>query len=160
MRLTVKVTDRSGHKRGPLVDVVGRLRKGASVSVGVLSGASHPSGMDNATLAAIHEFGTEDGRVPERSFLRSTMSSKREEWLAFFAGRARKVVAGQISALDAMEHTGMRMAGDVKAAIVAGIDPENAPATVAAKGSSTPLIDTGRLKESITHRVTVGKVQP
>ena len=36
-------------------------------------------------------------------------------------------------------------------AISAGIDPPNAESTIKAKGSSTPLVDDGTLRQSITY---------
>ena len=157
MKVSVRVIETGRDLRVPMLSLLGQIAKGVGIKVGVITG-THSSGMSNDALAAIHEFGTEDGRVPERSFLRSTMNAQRKPWLDFMASRMRKVVAGTIPALQAVEQMGLKMSGDVKATIVAGIDPENAPATIAATGSSTPLIDTGQLKESIAHQVIIGKV--
>lgn len=154
MKLKVSVAE-TGKPRSLMLDLIAQIKRGVEVRVGTAQGTHGESGMSNDELAAIHEFGTEDGRVPERSFLRSTMKAQRRPWLDFLAARMKRVVAGKLPALAALEQLGLKAAGDVKAAIVAGIDPSNAPSTVAAKGSDTPLIDTGRLKESIMHEVVV-----
>ena len=52
----------------------------AHAKVGVLAGKGAEEsreGLTNAELAAVHEFGTKDGRVPERSFIRATVIARR-----------------------------------------------------------------------------------
>ncbi|MEM8168046.1 hypothetical protein Q4R38_18910, partial [Morganella morganii] len=48
---------------------------------------------------------------------------------------------------------GEKLSGEVKRKIQSGINPELDPKTVARKGSSKPLIDTGNLLQSITYEV-------
>jgi len=42
---------------------------------------------------------------------------------------------------------------DVKTAIVELKEPANSPATIAAKGSSNPLVDTGHMLQSVTYQI-------
>jgi hypothetical protein len=53
---------------------------------------------------------------------------------------------------------GSTLANAMKRKIVdgAGVPPPNAPSTVAKKGSSRPLVDTGRLVNAITWASIVG----
>lgn len=146
--------------RGPgLGPTVARLRGlvGLRVDVGVMGPDaaqphSGPDGLTLAGVAAVHEFGSADGRTPERSFLRATFDANRSR----YAAQARRV-AGRVLAGEApgplLEALGLGIAGDVQERIAAGIEPALAPATVARKGSSKPLIDTGRLRQSISSRV-------
>ena len=48
---------------------------------------------------------------------------------------------------------GEKVVADVQRKIVALKDPPNAPSTIAKKGSANPLIDTGRLRQSIDFEV-------
>ncbi|MDD5034851.1 MAG: hypothetical protein PHE55_08850, partial [Methylococcaceae bacterium] len=56
-----------------------KAQDGMGIAVGIMgTGADRSDGeMDNATLAAIHEFGK--GVVPERSFMRSTFEENKAE---------------------------------------------------------------------------------
>lgn len=119
-----------------------------------------------AGYAAVNEFGSEDGHVPERSFLRSTVDERREEYQAELdktVGVAidSMVRSGAGSAGRAMEQhlgrLGLRAARDVQAKIRDLREPENADSTLAAKYPGTnPLIDTGRMRQSISHKVDMG----
>ena len=48
---------------------------------------------------------------------------------------------------------GQKVVGDVQQRMADGIGPPLDPETVRRKGSSTPLIDTGRLRQSIDSEV-------
>jgi hypothetical protein len=53
----------------------------------------------------------------------------------------------------ALDRLGAKVAALLQNRISAGIDPPNSAATIARKGSSKPLVDTGQLKAAITWRV-------
>lgn len=97
------------------------------------------------------EFGT--GHVPERSFLRETIAVKRNEIETRLAAEVRKVLTGKQGVDAAMEHVGQFVVGLCQARIKEGIGPELDQSTIDRKGSSTPLIDTGQLRSSITYEV-------
>jgi hypothetical protein len=58
--------------------------------------------------------------------------------------------------LMAYGRIGMVAVGDVQRRIVQRIPPPNAPSTIAKKGSDVPLIDTGRLRQSVDYTVEFG----
>lgn len=65
--------------------------------VGVLSAKNNrdnddDSGMTNAKLAAVHEFGSRDGRIPERSFLRLTAEMRGDEMSEFIASIEKAII--------------------------------------------------------------------
>ena len=91
--------------------------------------------------------------IPERSFLRVPLRQSVDNLKKGFASLAGKVSRGEISAFQMLDQIGARAAGYCKEAIEAGIDPPNAPSTVRRKGSATPLIDKGIMKNAITHVV-------
>lgn len=148
-----------------------KLRGQPQARVGVLAshggGAPHgDSGVTNAELAAIHEFGAPGAGVPERSFIRSAMRENRVELRNMAARLARRVVdvrkgtsvAGTLSMRDALEVLGQWGVAKIKAKITSNIPPALKPATilrktVGGKRGDVALIDTGQLLNSITHEV-------
>ncbi len=143
-------------------DVQKLARKGAFVRVGVQGSAAkarHVGGDDDdggrerltvVEVAARNEFGA---GVPERSFLRSGIDQheKTLQKTALMCGRA--VLLNKASPEQALSLLGMQAQGLLVERINNGIAPPNAPSTVERKGSSTPLVDKGQLKDSITFQV-------
>ena len=128
--------------------------KASGVTVGVheAEGSASHGEVSNIDVALFHEFGTED--IPERSFIRAWA----DENEAANSERLRKigeaVVRGAVPSVEVgLERFGALAVADVQRRIVSGIPPELADSTVARKGSSTPLVDTGQLKSSVTYQV-------
>lgn len=120
--------------------------------VGILSEGKakqpHPKaeGLTMAQLGAIHEFGL---GVPERSFLRSFRDQRADD-----IGKVFLLLVQRRGVSQAVwELLGQWCVGEIQKRIAAGTPPPNAPSTIARKGSSTPLIDTGQLRSSITYAV-------
>lgn len=107
---------------------------------------------DLAQIAAWQEFGTEDGHVPERSFLRSTMDENRARYANLQEVAVGRMVDG-LSPRIAYGAIGLVATADVRRKIRAGVDPANAASTIEAKGSSTPLVDTGALYDAIGFQI-------
>ena len=130
-----------------------RLKAAGSraVKVGVLGS----EGSDQVLVAAVNEFGTET--VPERSFLRSTMNANRAKYVKGLERAAQHIVEGTLDADRALGLVGLEVVKDVQTTITTLRDPPNAQATVERKGSSNPLIDTGRLRQSISFDVVAVK---
>lgn len=105
-------------------------------------------------LAAIHEFGSPAARIPERSFIRRTFDAKHVEIRALATKLAAKIVDGKMSVDKALTVLGQFCAAEVKKTITRDrIPPPLKPATVEAKGSDRPLVDSGRLLGAITYEV-------
>lgn len=156
-KLTASVTrlDRGLKKITHIMKEIAESK--AHVKAGVLGNAKkRPSGdLSNVELAIVQEFGT--SRIPARSFIASPFRKNRGQYKDLLKVLlAKKVFKGEAGYGKALALIGQKMAADMKAAIVEGIPPPNAPSTIAAKGSSTPLIDTGALKNSITYAVVAG----
>jgi len=161
MRASMKVNE-AGLKR--LMAQVEVLRKGEiAVKVGVVgpdANVTHDprSGLTNAELAVFMEYGTKT--VPARPAIRGTIDGNKDRYFKEILPKlARAVVEGKISFHEALDVFGLKVATDIKSAITSGegIPPPLQPETVAAKGSDRPLVDTGRLLNSITHAVEVPK---
>lgn len=157
-RVTVK--DKGAAK---LLERACELAKGATVRVGVLDDATKnvepgdaPSKLSLLEVAAQHEFGAPAAGIPQRSFIRATVDEKRADIGRLQLALAKQVLAGKLTPDQALEQMGAKVAAWCQTRIAEGISPALQPETVRRKGSSTPLIDTGQLRSSITYRVTGG----
>ena len=131
------------------------LKAPAHVDVGILESAGvEKDGTSVIDVAEWHEFGT--ATIPERSFIRAWFDEAEPQLRQDFAALMRTVAAGKRTRAEVLELMGQRMVGQVQARMAAGVPPPNAPSTVRRKGSSTPLIDTGVLRSSVTYRTGGG----
>jgi phage gpG-like protein len=137
-----------------LRDMTRQMTSQGRVLIGVPKAAgAYEDGTPVALIAAVHEFGSSDGRVPERSFLRVPLRAKRKEISNVVRQQLPAVVNGDLQMSTLQHQVGAYAVGVVQQAIAEGIAPPNAPSTVARKGSSKPLIDTGHMRQSITYVV-------
>lgn len=163
--MTARVTDTDRGARA-LAESLRALGK-ARVRVGVLADAPKKTGTRTgkrgrqiqqaatlAEVAAAHEFGT--ATIPQRSFIRATVDLKAAVIAAEQEKLAAQVVDSKITPEVAMERLGAAVQGMVQVRIAEGIGPALAPATVARKGSSKQLVDTGQLRSSVTYQVLQG----
>lgn len=133
-----------------------QLRDLAGAEVSVLVGVHGERDSDMVVIAASNEYGTTHSgtgpghNVPERSYLRSTVDNGQAEVLDDLQAAVGKALDG--ADLDQqLGLVGEKWVGRVKETIKALDTPPNAPSTIAAKkGADNPLIDTGRLRNSIT----------
>lgn len=100
--------------------------------------------------ATKNEFG--DG-VPERSFIRSTVDEQIDNWQRLAFDLLRQLISSRQNAETVLQLVGERMQVDVQKKIVNLRKPSNSLKTIALKGSSNPLIDTGRMRQSIRYSV-------
>ena len=147
--MTLKDTDR-GY--AAMVKRVFGLRSKAHVDVGILdSGADHGGGVSVLDVAMWQEFGT--NTIPERSFIRAWFDEDEPNLRQELTTLMQSVVEGKRTKDQALELLGQRAVARVQARMSEGVPPPNAPSTVRRKGSSTPLIDKGALRSSISYRV-------
>lgn len=124
-------------------------RADLELSVGILEGSPSRTegGPTNAVIGHIHEYGL--GNNPERSFLRSTMDDKK--------GSADRMVIRDIrrgmTPEQVLNLLGLKLQADVRATIRSNIPPALSASTIAQKGSSVALVDTGQLVQSIDYQV-------
>lgn len=145
---TVKGGDRINAKLRGIRERLAQKR----VLVGVPEGTgSYEDGTKIAVIAAVNEFGSADGRIPERSFLRIPLRQAAKELAAVFRHSVPEAVDGSITVDNLYDRVGLKAVGVVQEAISAGISPANAESTIKAKGSSTPLVADGTLRKSITY---------
>ena len=123
-----------------------QVAKVTEVVVGVQQGADN-DGQQIAEYAAYNEFGTES--IPDRSFMRSAFDENLAELKQDMDTQYGRVQAGQITVRTALGLVGLRHQDQIKNKIDTNIPPPNSPVTIAKKGSSHTLIDTGAMKNSI-----------
>ncbi len=100
-------------------------------------------------IAGANECGTRDGHIPERSFIRAGVDLN-----AGAINRRADEVWGQILDGAVTMNQGLGLMGEfIQRLITQRITnlktPPNAASTIARKGSDNPLIDTGRMRQSI-----------
>lgn len=107
----------------------------------------------NVDIGVWNEFGT--GKAPARSFIREPFDANREAYVAMMTKFVAGVYEGKMEIGQALGLVGQRMESDFRNAIAHGIPPPNAPSTIAAKGSSKPLVDRGELRQAISSAVVL-----
>lgn len=126
------------------------------VKVGILSSAQAPedSSMTMAKLAAVHEFGSPAHNIPDRPFIRQTIDRIKGDIIKFNKNQYDQIIQGKTTVYKALASLGVYVTREMKRQFNIGNFAKNKPATIAAKkGSSKPLIDTGRLRNSINFEV-------
>lgn len=128
------------------------------VKVGFPSGEAD---QDNINKAVWNEFGTKGGAsgggwggpIPERPFLRNTMRDNKASYQTAMKTSAAKLLRGDTSLRTVLSKLGIKAQGDVQSEITSLSSPPNSPVTIALKGSSNPLIDSGELRNSVTWKI-------
>jgi len=113
--------------------------------------------INNATIGYIQETGSPVNNMPARPFLVPGVESAQKAATDELKKGADDAMDGNAQAADkALHRAGIVASNAVKAKINAGIAPELAPSTLAARRrrgrtGTTPLIDTGSLRNAITY---------
>jgi hypothetical protein len=138
--------------------------KESYANVGVLAddskGEEVPAGSDLtvAEIAVVNEFGTKDGRIPSRSFVRSAFDEQRETLAEIGKKLLSSWLVGETTLEKALDLLGSKLSTEIKKKITtgAGVPPPNAPSTIKAKGSSRPLVDEAKMVGAVTWANTIG----
>lgn len=134
------------------------LRGPKKVKVGLPSGEAD---QDNINKAIWNHYGTKGGAsgggwggpIPERPFLSNAMRDNVSSYRLAMKTSAKKLLVGQTSLNTVLSKLGIKAQGDVQGEITSLSAPANSPVTIALKGSSNPLIDTGELRGAITYKI-------
>jgi hypothetical protein len=110
-------------------------------------------GLTLGETALINEFGSDDGRVPERPAFRLGLAHGQDDFNRLNRVNLRRVASGTMTLDQALGQLGEMGVARVKTEILDGDFEPNAPSTIARKGSSHPLIDTAQEKQSVTWEV-------
>lgn len=98
------------------------LTKDPRAKVGVVgAGASRKQGkLTMPELAAVHEFGSPKNRIPERSFIRSTLDSKQSEYAQLLRPLLGQLLDGLLNVKKLLGIWGAKAASDVKGRLLRG----------------------------------------
>lgn len=94
--------------------------------------------------------------IPERSFIRSGYDQEKNKIIDKIGPLLEQVIQLQLPVDTFLETLGEYTVGLIQQYLTDIRGPKNHPFTVRQKGSSNPLIDTGRLRQSITYKVVRG----
>lgn len=140
---------------GALGKIIDRYKGGTEIAVGLPKGSDeaglrYPDGTELLDVAYSNELGI---GVPERAFIRTGVRANLDDLQDLAGDLVKEINAGKIDLDTAGEALGLKAAAGVKQYIIDLTDPPNSPATIKAKKSSNPLVDTALLSQSITHEV-------
>ena len=134
-----------------------------AVKVGILEAAGNHSNVEEgeapktvAELAAVNEYGSSDGRIPARPAWRNTLDGNKAKIIQALRKTAEAIVSKGASVDIAMGRVGLMGQALIRKSITALKTPPNAPLTIAKKGSSNPLIDTGQTRQAVTFELIKG----
>ena len=120
--------------------------KSKDVYVGIPTDLNKPVEKSNvATIAATLEYGSATQGIPPRPFLRKTLADNQQKYVDFY----HDTLSNDEDALVALKKVAKMAQADVQENIRNGPWAANSQATIEKKGSSRPLIDTGRMRQSI-----------
>lgn len=113
----------------------------------------YPEGSDGDILqkAVFNHYGTSRG-IPARPFLLNAIRKNGSKYMSLLKSGAARILRGEITTRPILGQLGGLAQGDVQDEIITLRTPPNAPSTIAAKGSSNPLIETGKMKNATTWR--------
>lgn len=117
------------------------------------------SGMSNVQVATVNEIGSAPGVkpvVPARPMVKETMRRIEAPAKKLTAEMLKQVTSGKMSVQVALGRIGRYAQGELIQSIrmpAGGWKAKNAPRTIAAKKSETPLVNTGKLSQSVSYAV-------
>jgi hypothetical protein len=145
--IRAKVTlRRRGDLRGHIMKMEKALQGPTKVKVGLPAGKAD---VDVVSIAIWNHFGTSRG-IPPRPFITVAMFKGRGEIRMNLRKIAYNVTVNGKPLTPELQKLGVYGAGKIQDQIASNMPPPNAPSTIAQKGSSGTLIDTGRMRQSIT----------
>lgn len=126
---------------------------GKTVSVGVFADAGKADNdkTDLVDVAIWNEYGTK--KIPKRPFLRKATDKNLKKWQKTTNNLVGMVIDGTFNPEEALDSLGNEAEGDVKEIFDQGSFTPNAPSTIAQKGSSKPLINHSRLRNSVHYKI-------
>lgn len=121
-----------------------------AVEVGFMEEAKYEDGTQVAAVAFSNEFGVPENHQPPRPFFRRMIAQRKSGWGAKLAAQFIGTGGDSMRSLGLL---GEDIAADLKISINELVDPALSPTTVTLKGFDKPLIDSGKMRDSVTYRV-------
>ena len=123
---------------------------------------------DVINRAVWNEFGTRGGAsgggwggpIPERPFMRNAMRDGRGELESVIKAAAKAIIRevatggnGPAAKRRGLAKLGIKAQGMIQSEITSLSSPPNSPVTIALKGSSNPLIDSGEMRQAVSFKI-------
>lgn len=102
-------------------------------------------------LARIHEQGL--GYVPQRAFVKPAITANRQKYAKLLKNNIAPVLSGRLSPSTVWLLLGQEAVKDVGQYMTTATFTPLSTKTIRRKKSSKPLIDTGKLRQSVTYQV-------
>lgn len=157
MKQRIRTTDRDLGLNRIMEDVAWLASH--NISVGVQGEMTYEN-TGEASLADIaywNEYGTEDGRIPERPAFRTAYENNQDELNSQIENLFDSVLTGQANPRQGLERIGKWYVNRVRNEIIGWQTPRNADSTIRKKGFNNPLVDTYRLVKAVTLRIVETK---
>lgn len=131
-----------------------------SLKVGILEGAQTTSeGPSIAEIAYWNEYGTKNDEeqevIPARPFFRNAISDNTDTWAESIRSQLKFMGVTDKNVVEkVLKKTGQLMRSDIQQSISKGGFKPLKPATIKRKGKSTPLVDTGDMRNAVSYEVS------
>lgn len=139
-----------------LKELAAALSGKGKVQVGLFGSKNsrREAGTTNAELGAIHELGSVSRHIPPRSFLRAPIILQTKEIMKDASSEIPNIwqKGGMLAFLVKVGHAAENAVQQAFASRGFGRWAPNKPATIARKGSDSPLIDTRQLSRAVASR--------
>lgn len=136
---------------GKKLDKMLKELNGKCVKIGFQKGeATEEDGTDVCDIAAWNELGTVN--MPSRPFLRMSVDENADKINNFVQSQKQALLSGA-SAEQVLKEIGIFQKDLIQEKITEGSFAPNAPSTIRQKGSDKPLIDTGRMRQSVNYYI-------
>lgn len=117
----------------------------------------YPDGTSVIMVGFWNEYGSTDGTVPSRPWLRTGAENNREKWLNMARRILKKCVQTGQNPVNSFSILGLQMEADIKNSIAAGDWEDNQGAYAAWKvkhGYTKPLMVTGHMRASVRYVIS------
>jgi hypothetical protein len=143
---------RKGNLMERLENINKQLRSGVKLTlrVGFLEGTTYPDGTSVPMVAAIQDLGAPAAGIPPRPFFRNMIAEHKSEWPGAMKAA---LISTNYDGEKALAIMGEGIAGQLRQSIVDTNEPPLNPKTIARKGSSKPLVETGHLLQSVDFEI-------
>jgi len=126
---------------------------GAVVDTGLFEGEKHPgTEYTIAQIGAVNEFGSKDGKIPERSFIRRAVRECEAKWNSLMDKGMGLVMEGRAKVFPTLVAFGEHTASDVRATINRVTEPKKAESTMRREGGALQRTKAGKVKKGAYER--------
>ena len=143
-----------GHRLKAFLRKAARAQAGSvkSLEVGFFDSARYPDGEAVTNVAAKNEFGSKTEGIPERPFFRNAIKGAEEELIGIVKAHINTRTLAPTTRLAGL--LGESLKDRIQRSITTLRTPPNSAATIKAKGSSNPLIETTFMHNSVDYKIS------